>query len=428
MNSQPVAERGAGGAGTLFAPNPDASALSAEQMQSQVDNAANFNMFSRPDPGVSDPAIVMPSDPAKIIGMNVHEALHRLSVITRPASAGKPLTARNIIGEQVGAFRHRWLFAPYDFVGTMGREPPPTPFDSSIAQRFVMLGSVCKFGYGDDGFRGFGTGQTMPTMSPSGRPRLYAVAIGTIVEGFGKFKGHEEGTYVYCGSVSPRGGFVGNIMLRVMDRDSVFRSDVDLPEPEATLENPEPDVVYILLRGQAVPSDKVTPTQTGLVVEQGLRLYDLDLNIHGRRGIETTGSVGTFIGKITANINFNPAYPGGGPLTPIPFTNHDDFVFTDDTGCKVGRFTAESSEGRVFLTQLAGQRSIRFGGVGRVLSGNGPFEGIRGLMTDNSVVVFAPHVSASVYVLRIDDPDCKFHCERSGPGCPPFPGRVTSQL
>jgi hypothetical protein len=30
-------------------------------------------------------------------------------------------------------------------------------------------------------------------------------------------------------------------------------------------------------------------------------------------------------------------------------------------------------------------------------------------MTDNSVVVFTPHVSASVYVLRIHDPHGKFH-------------------
>ena len=29
-------------------------------------------------------------------------------------------------------------------------------------------------------------------------------------------------------------------------------------------------------------------------------------------------------------------------------------------------------------------------------------------MTDNSVVIFTPHVSASVYILRISDPDGRF--------------------
>jgi hypothetical protein len=405
----------AAGAAALFAPNPNAPALSAEQMQNLVDQAANFNLFSRPEPGIFNAPITMPVDPTKVIGIRVQESLHRFRLTTLPPSEGKPLTARNIIGERVGTFSHRWLFAPADFVGTVDSDPPPTAFDSSASQRFVMRDSICKFGRGEDGFRGFGAGQTMATISPGGQPQLYATAVGTIVEGLGKFKGNEEGTYVYCGTLSPTAGFVGNIMLRVMDRNDVFRTDAELPEFEDLIENPEPDVVYILFRGQAVPSDKVTPTQTGLIVEQGLRLYDVDLNIHGRRRLESSDATGRFIGKITANINFNPAYPGGGSLNPIPFTNQDSFVFTTDDGCQAGRFTAESSEGRVFLTQVGGQGAIRFGGVGRILSGNAPFEGIRGLMTDNSVVVFAPHVSASVYVLRIDDPKCKFHCDRRRP-------------
>jgi hypothetical protein len=410
--NQPNINPGAGGAAALFGSGTSASALSAEQIQSLVDQAANFNMFSRPDSEASSPAFIS-DDSAGIIGANVREALHRFSVVTEPPTRGRALTARNIIGERAGSFTHRWLFAPHDFAGAPDREPPPTPFDPSRGQRFVMMDSLCKFGDGEDGFRGFGAGQTVPTTSHSGQPRLLATAVGTIVEGFGRFKGHEEGTYVYCGTFSPTRGFTGNIMLRVMDRDETFSTDVELREMEDTIENPEPDVVYLMFRGQAVPSDKVTPTATGLIVEQGLRIYNTDFKVHSRGGIRATDNVGQFMGKITANINFHPADPGGGALNPLPFTNHDDFVFTSDEGsskvCRIGSFTAESSEGRVFLTRVGGQGAIRFGGVGRILSGNGPFEGIRGLMTDNSVVVFAPHVSASVYVLCVDDADCRFH-------------------
>lgn len=416
MSTEPVASSAAGGpAAALFAPSADASAVSAEQMQWLVDRAANFNLFSRPDLDSSGSAISS-SDSRGIIGVRIHEALHRFSVLTEPPNRCRPLTARNFIGERVATFTHRWLFAPRDFIGTPDREPPITLFDPSREQRFVMIDSICRFGDGEDGFRGFGAGQTMPTTSPSGKPGLLATAVGTIVEGFGKFRGHEEGTYVYCGTLSPTRGFAGNVMLRIMDRDETFSTDVELPEMEDKIENPEPDVVYIMFRGQAVPSDAVTPTGTGLIVEQGLRLYNTDFRIHGSKRIQTTDAVGQFIGKITANINFNPAYPGGGALNPLPFTNHDTFDFASDYGspdpCRIGSFTAESSEGRVFLTKVGGQGAIRFGGVGRILSGSGPFEGIRGLMTDNSVVVFAPHVSASVYVLRVEDPDCKFHARR----------------
>jgi hypothetical protein len=145
-----------------------------------------------------------------------------------------------------------------------------------------------------------------------------------------------------------------------------------------------------------------------LTVEQGIRLLDLDCKSSGYRGLQSTARVGQLIGRITARVTFNPAAPGGTATTPIPFTSYDEFVFTDRQGRRIGTFTADSSEGRVFNTQLSGQPGIRFGGVGQILSATGPFEGIQGLMTDNSVVVFTPHVSASVYVLRIHDPQGKF--------------------
>ena len=58
-----------------------------------------------------------------------------------------------------------------------------------------MLDGTCTFGNGEDGFCGFGTGQTMP-ITVNGQSQLRAMAVGTIIEGFGKFKDHEEGTYV----------------------------------------------------------------------------------------------------------------------------------------------------------------------------------------------------------------------------------------
>jgi len=282
----------------------------------------------------------------------------------------------------------------------------------SRSQRFVMLDSRCTFGEGGDGFRGFGAGHTIvPNNGKSSK--LLVTAIGTIVEGFGQFAGHEEGTYLYCGTLDVHRGFIGNLMLRVIDRPETFRTNNILPDLEVR-PNPEPDITYILFRGSAVPSDAITARtgpggqQIGLVVEQGLRLLDVDFASDRSRGVQSTARVGQPIGKIIATINFNPASPGGTALNPIPFTTFDQFVLNDSQGRRVCSFTADSSEGRVFLTQISGQPAIRFGGVGQVLTGDGPLNGMKGLMTDNSVVVWAPHVSASVYVLRLYDPNGTF--------------------
>jgi len=39
--------------------------------------------------------------------------------------------------------------------------------------------------------------------------------VGTIIDGFGKFGGLEQGHYVYCGSLAPDMGFMGNILSPV---------------------------------------------------------------------------------------------------------------------------------------------------------------------------------------------------------------------
>jgi hypothetical protein len=281
-----------------------------------------------------------------------------------------------------------------------------------------MLDGVCTFGDGPDGFRGFGAGRTFP-MNVGGRTQLLAATVGTILEGFGSFKGHEQGTYLHCGSLSPEHGFTGNMLLRVMDSQGTMRTSGRLPalRPQAL---PERDVTYILFRGQAVESDPVTPRIgpdgqfRGLTVVQGLRLISLNSAASGRGGPQSTTRVGQIIGKITAHVDFNPTAPGGTALNPIPFTDVCDFNLTDTQGHDIGSFKADSSEGRVFNIAVAGQGGIRFGGIGKILSGTGPFQGMEGLMTDNSVVIFTPHVSASLYVLRVHDPDGRFRSAVNG--------------
>lgn len=385
--------------------------ISAEVLQRVVDQAAHFNVLSVPS-GRKETAVTAQGNGSNIIGFNIDETLHRFVVDVQAASSEKPLRAGNYVGESVGRFTHRWMLMPDDFVAAPDYEPPPTSLDLSRSQRFVMLDSVCKFGDGKDGFRGFGAGHTIPA-TVNGKSELLVAAVGSIVEGFGKFSGCHEGTYVYCGSLSPDHGFVGNILMRVMDPQGKIYTSGSLSDIKQRA-FPERGITYLVLRGEAVPSDPVTPRIgadgqfLGLNVEQGLRLLSIDCQADGRGGLKSTSRVGQLVGKILARVNFNPAYPGGTTLNPIPFTTFDEFTIFDRDGKTIGGFTGDSTEGRVFNTIVGGQKGIRFGGVGHILEGTGSFSGIEGLLTDNSVVVFSPHVSASIYILRINDKDGKF--------------------
>jgi hypothetical protein len=399
----------------LHGPSAATSDPSANFLQRVIDEAAYFNLFSTADGGPSNPVIRDSS--GSVIGMQVRERLHRFCVSVAPSSPERPMKARNVVGEPAGRFSHRWMLAPDDWEATPDRDPPPTPLDPSRSQRFVMMDSVCAFREGDDGFQGFGTGRTLPGRDSSGNTKILITAVGTILKGFGKFSGHDAGTYVYCGSLTATNTFQGNVLLRVMDPQLDLQTDADVYE-FAQQTDPEPGVTYLMFRGQAVPSDSVTPAlgadqqPTGLIVVQGLRLLELDFKTKGPGGLQSIAKVGGSIGQITATVTFDISAPGGSNLDPIPFLADDQFVFFDRHGApNAGGFHANSTEGRVFKALLVGQPAIRFGGTGEILSGSGPLAGMTGLMTDNSVVSFTPHVSASVYLLRVDDPQRKFRIE-----------------
>ncbi len=387
-----------------------ATALPPALLQDMVDEAAHFNLYSIPERSTGEAAIRDAN--GATTGFQIRERLHRFRIETTAPSAERGMRASNTVGEPVARFTHRWMIVPPDYVAAPDHEPEETAFDPSASgpQRFVMLDSECRFEGGEDGFRGFGTGTILPGAAHG---RYLVTAIGTILEGFGRFRGHNEGTYLYCGSFSPEHGFTGNNFLRVMDRDGAFHTDRSLPELEAW-PNPEPDVTYLLFRGQAVPTDAVRPNVSpdgqplGLIVMQGLRLLEVDCTAGGHRGTRSTWSAGQSIGEITATVGFNPAAPGGGNLDPIPFTTSDQFVFFDSDRQQLATMQATSDEGRVFNTRVGGAQAIRFGGVGGIQGGSDSFSGISGLMTDNSVVVFEPHVSASIYLLRVEDPDGRY--------------------
>ena len=402
-------------------PDLNAGTYPFAAVQNLLDQAAYFNMFSSPEARSCTKTLISGSGPSEIIGFKMREQLRRFQIVM--SSDRSRFKVMDLTGEPVGTLSSRWMLAPEDFHELPGREPPPTRLDASRAQRFVMLDGHGQLGSHEDGFYGFGTGSTFPVMI-NGSPELLVAAVGSITAGLGKLNGC-EGTYTYCGSLSPESGFTGNVLLRVPDPEGRLRTDSTLSDIEECLCR-EPGVWYLLLRGQkADRSWKTTYTfgpdgqPNGFGLEQELRVVDLECTSHGHRGLRGSQRVGEVIGRMTSHVFLNLLNPGapGTVSAPIVFQSRNNFILTNNAGRVLGSFVAEGGEGRSFHTGLASSprlSALRFGAFQKVTAGTGIFSGLEGLLTDNSIASLSPHVTSTLYVVRFCDPTSKCQMAVSG--------------
>ncbi len=412
MSTQQVSQGAAGAAGPPQLPDINAQTYPFGMVQHLLDEAAFFNMLAVSDPAAGVSAITAPNRPSEVIGWNVHGVLHRLDVQLHPPVDGRGLWARNVVGRQVATFPQRWLLMPEGFGALPGREPPPTALDPSRSQRFVMLLGTCAFDSGDS-FGAFGTGSTMP-----GKAGLEAAAVGTILEGSGKFADH-QGTLTLSGTLDAEQGFVGNLLCRAMDPQGTLRTDRDIP-PAREVPHPAPGVTYLGFRGQKQDQYvktyyDLTPTGgvQGFHLEQELRIFDLRFTTEGHLGLRANASLGQVIGSMKSRVFLDFLNPGapGTDLSPIPFDSRNEYTFDDPHGESIGGFLASGGEGRTFtltLPDAPGQQALRFGAFQPISEGTGQFDGYGGILTDNSVVGVAPHVTATHYTVRINDPNGQF--------------------
>ena len=385
-----------------------------------LDEAAIFNMYSLPN-RTSAGTIV--DAQGQTIGFFVKELLHRFDVPPPHFSVRDPFGSTNSIDETLGTCSHRWLFIPDDFHALPNRQPPPTRFDPTRSQRFVMLDGLCSLRGGRNGFHGFGTGRTYPTTV--GDQREIAIsAVGEILEGFGQFA-KTLGTYTYCGALTDDMCYRGNFLCRVADPENKFSPQRHPFVAPLAVDMIEPGVTYLVFRGQK-PSNSTrteytlddTGSVNGLTLFQDLRTIHLHVACNGK--LETRATPGPVIGNMSANVLFNILDPGapGTSLSPIPFVSLNRFIFTDTDGQEIGTFEVNRGEGRTFnlaLPQGSRQRALRFGAFGPLVNGTGIFANVAGMMTDNSVVGIAPHATSTLYVVRLSDlsPERKANRRRS---------------
>jgi hypothetical protein len=255
------------------------------------------------------------------------------------------------------------------------------------------------------------------------RPKLLAAAVGNITEGFGKFRNH-DGNFTLCGELSDR-GFLGHIVVRVVDFDRSLRTKALLP---AAVPGPDPDpqTTYITFAGQKgegpdqenrfsfAPDGQVR----GMNVPTQLKKLWLDFVPQGPEGfrcaeLKTAEVVGREIGFGRGSIA--GASPVGTPFDPFLFEGVAHYSFFDKRGRTIGAITTNVLEGRRFdmsLPGVAGQNGLRFGFFGPIIQGSGCFRGAQGMFYGASGSIFnlppGVHVVTHLYMARIHDPDGKY--------------------
>ena len=412
----------------ILAP-PPVERYSPDLLQRLIDQAACFNVFAFPNRNGSDAVIRAPGNTGGGIGIQTSQLVGRFDIDLESPSLESGVRASNTAGEPVGRLDLTWLMIPNDHLALPDREPPPTQFDPSCPQRFVMRQTTFTFGDGRDGFRSFGTGRTFP-MASGGRSKVVVAAIGNIVEGFGKFR-RLEGHYTLCGELSLEGGFLGHFVVRIADPYGGLRTLAGFPPIEPG-SDPDPGTTYLMWSAQ---KGKGPDQQNKLSLGPDGKLRGMNIPTQLKRGsigfavggpdgfraaeLRTGEVIGLEVGF--GRGSFPDAPPTGTPLSPYQFEGVAEYSFFDRSGKTLGAIRTNVLEGRRFdllLPGAPGEMAWRFGFFGPIILGTGCFRGVEGIFYGASTSVFklppASHVITHLYMARLNDPDGRFRAAVRG--------------
>ena len=390
--------------------------VSADAIQRLVDQSAGFNLFVVPDSTRLDG-----TDTNGATAFVATAKVHRFEVVLQPPTVGGVLST-NIFGEAIGTMDIRWFMIPDSFVAHPDRQPPATRLDPTTSQRFAMQETTFRFGDGRDGFKCFGTGRTFPMMVGN-HPRVVVSAIGTVMEGFGRF-GNHEGNCTICGDLTSN-GFQGNILVRFQDSQSNLRVPGVLSAIQAQ-SHPDPQVSYFLWAGQKGEEQPGLENHFSFAFDGNVRGMNittqqkiLHLDCAASGDFQTSAFligndvIGTEIGF--GRLSVPNASQIGTQLNPTLFEGVAKYTFFDSKGNTVGAVLTSLVEGRRFDMSLPGASAVpalRFGFFGPIIWGSGCFEGVEGIFYGASGSVFNPppatHTVTHFYMMRLNDPTGKF--------------------
>lgn len=371
-------------------------------VEDQMGRIANFTFFSMPNPAQPNVPLMQGQD---LIGVEVHEALHRMDIVQRATPSA--IEVHKVIGEPTAQVHMTWRPIPDDLVATPDGHIPPTPFDPTRPQRFTMKDGTLSFEDSQgSGIHGFGTGSTYP-VRVAGKTQVRLAAIIDVVSGFGQLAGH-QGMLIVNGHIEPPTELALNITLRLTDPSGQFLPNQPIP-PVHSSGHTDPDDVYMLFHAESDPHDpvqlRIDPSgrMLGARGPQRMRLAHVAYTVEGPDGIRTVTTLGDGVGHMDAMAHFDPFT--GSP--PHPFTTTDGvFTFHTADGRPLGTLDANMQEGRALPTHFPGAPLpvYRVGGIAPVTRGTGIFENVVGLFTVDSFISLVPNVISGIFVLHISDP------------------------
>ncbi len=378
-----------------------------DEVSDLVREAAYFPLFSVADPSTPSKPLPAPGNPNALIGMQVHEQMHRFDILTAEPDIREGIRARNRVGEHVANIHIDWLVIPDNYIAKPGEAPPPTVLDPSRPQRFAMYNGQFEFLDSEkSGFHGFGAGRTFPVIE-EGQPHLRIGAVVEILEGFGRFRGL-QGNVVVNGYITPPSGLDLHILLRLVDPERRLKAR-STPAPLRPFPAPDPGATFLMFLGEADPDNPITLNMTpqgrvlGATVFERLRLVYSNFQAPADGNLATR----TEEGAIAGSLRFDLKVDSQDPRVPVPFTTSNAvFTFFDRRRKTVGTLNADIIEGRGFATDLPGapQPVLRMVGFGPFQNGTGPFAGVSGMLSVNGCISIPARRPSLSYSFRIADP------------------------
>jgi hypothetical protein len=369
--------------------------------------AAYFPLFSVADPSVPNKPLPSPRRPNALIGMEVHEQMHRFDILTAEPDIRAGIRARNRVGEQVASIHIDWRVIPDNYVAKPGEAPPPTELDPTRPQRFAMYNG--EFDFLDSqksGFHGFGAGRTFPVIE-EGQPHLRIGAVVDILEGFGRLQGL-QGNVVVNGYITPPNSLDLHILLRLVDPARRLKAR-STPAPLRPFPAPDPGATFLMFLGEADPDNPIVLKMTPQGRVLGATVYERLRLVHSVFQAPDGGTLATRTeeGAIAGSLRFDLEVDSQDPRVPVPFTTRNAvFTFFDRRRKPVGSLKADIVEGRGFATDLPGapQPVLRMAGFGPFQGGTGPFAGVSGMLSVNGCISIPARTPSLSYSFRIADP------------------------
>jgi len=317
--------------------------------------------------------------------------LHRYECDFRIDNCGPGVRARNLLGEECGRARLRWV------LGQNGALWSASAIGNFTSDDLFVFDDA-----GRNQLRGSGAGRLVPALFSDGS--LGVEAHGNIVEGTGVFAG-VQGSYVLTGR-QEHSRLNLHYTLRLMDPSGAYQT----ASPLFPLNGTKPAdrcITSLAFLGEPDPDHPVELRPTGATVHELLRAVHTDFDRgSGSNSLRSTMSIGPIVARWRTEVIFNPTDPSapGTADRPMPVRLENvRITFLHSGG---GTLDASISDGRGFAMAFPGVSGplFRMTGFGPISQGTGRFSQAKGSLSMLGAIDLAPAAFSNYYLLHLTDP------------------------